>query len=665
MSGNPPPIKISLQSLSDTKIQEIAYDGRETFIQPLSMSESLTDLANRIDFLAENEDEETQTDDATSTSVDEAQYQAKQWPWENIRTQIQRSVIEMNVLTDVLSIAQNKPTNVPKETAESSDSNRYMMYDFASKEAEPSKQSLQMITKKRCLGAASKILLSGADRLNKAKSESSFQNTYHSELLKLRQRWRVRRVGEKILGELSFRTAGSDYWHMGSFEVIKKSDEDSDTLDDYEQNLTKLTPNVPKSPIKVVVSSDLRGFSSLSVQIMDLSKDEAIKSCTLSLSDIENSAMSSANDPLWHRVLCNAQNVLFCRELFARLSKEAVQQKTLGTASPIVVIGDTITTNIFPKIQLRVQLLFSKTHPTKRNPRQASIFSIQNALMHLLLRYFSKRLHISPPHPTTAALGLTTQMRHAAVHHNSLNQLAATAKKTTLSFVDVLITMSKHYEVRQRVCDTIKVLSNEFSDPDVLAHWSLASSKTESSARLTIANSGFESCYRSAVQVIVKPDCIKILQRDARSLTLSVDPTDLHNYFVSLVASHQLMTVQVLSRTLGWTMLHVSPHSSLGLTPDIKNRGSVLISSNNGAVSVAIACNEMIGGPIQYTTHVQYTKAHDRSQLEGTMYDDPDFSLESEKYLPLGGVWMKVNWPQLHGRHFIQKMETLLTSLVY
>lgn len=661
MSNNPPNIKISLQSLSDTKIQEIAYDGRETYIQPLSMSDSLTDLANRIDFLAEKDSD----NDDDALPKEDVQNQVKQWPWENIRLQIHRSLVEMNVLTDVLSIAQNKPANLTKEAGESSDTNRYMMFDFASKEAETTKQPLQMITKKRCLGAASKILLSGADRLTRAKSESSFQNTYHSELLKLRQRWRVRRVGEKILGDLSFRTAGSDYWHLGSFEVIKKSDEDGDAFDEYEKNLLKLTPNVPKSPIKVVVSSDLRGFSALSVQIFNISKSKPVEECFLSLSDVENAAKATANDPLWHRKLCNAQNVLFCRELFARISKEAVQQKTSGTASPIIVIGDTITTNIFPQRQLRVQLLFSKTSPTQSNSKMPAIFSIQNALMHLLLQYFSKRLCVSAPHPTVAALGLTNQMRHSAVQHNSLGQLSIASEKASLSFVGSLITMAKHYEVRRRVCDVIKSVSNKFCDPDIQAHWSTVSNMKESSVRVTIANSGFESCYRSAVQILVKPDCIKVLQRESRSLTLSVDPTELHNHFISLVASHQLMTVNVLSRTLGWTMLQFSPHSSLGLTPDIKNRGTILISVNNSSSSVAISCSELNCGSISYTVHVQHSKLHDKNHDESTFGADGFSMLESEKYLSLGGAWKKVNWPQLHGRHFIQKMETLLTSLAY
>ncbi len=49
------------------------------------------------------------------------------------------------------------------------------------------------------------------------------------ELLKLRQNWRLKKVGNTILGDLSYRTAGSQYRQCtGVFEVSKSDEGDND-----------------------------------------------------------------------------------------------------------------------------------------------------------------------------------------------------------------------------------------------------------------------------------------------------------------------------------------------------------------------------------------------------------------------------------------------------
>ena len=44
---------------------------------------------------------------------------------------------------------------------------------------------------------------------------------FHIELLRLRQNWRLKKVGNSILGDLSYRTAGSQFKQSGLFEVTK------------------------------------------------------------------------------------------------------------------------------------------------------------------------------------------------------------------------------------------------------------------------------------------------------------------------------------------------------------------------------------------------------------------------------------------------------------
>ena len=95
---------------------------------------------------------------------------------------------------------------------------------------------VSLIAKRQALNNnVSKILTSGAEHMKSLQSENRTagdcnrnQANFHFELLRLRQNWRLKKVSNTILGDLSFKTAGSQYKQSGIFEVIK-SDEKSET----------------------------------------------------------------------------------------------------------------------------------------------------------------------------------------------------------------------------------------------------------------------------------------------------------------------------------------------------------------------------------------------------------------------------------------------------
>ena len=72
-------------------------------------------------------------------------------------------------------------------------------------------QVFQLISKKKSLATAAQLLLKGAEKLNKSLAENQEnrrQRDFNSELLRLRSQWKLRKVGDKILGDLSYRSAG-------------------------------------------------------------------------------------------------------------------------------------------------------------------------------------------------------------------------------------------------------------------------------------------------------------------------------------------------------------------------------------------------------------------------------------------------------------------------
>ena len=62
-----------------------------------------------------------------------------------------------------------------------------------------------------------------------------------------------------------------------------------------------------------------------------------------------------SQDVPWVRKLEAAQNVLFCKELFAHLAKEAVQ---LQAAIPHMVVGNQITASVIKTNNLNTEFFF-------------------------------------------------------------------------------------------------------------------------------------------------------------------------------------------------------------------------------------------------------------------------------------------------------------------
>ena len=179
----------------------------------------------------DDEDLEAKEDEEKDTKEANAQQQNK-WPWESVRDHLRDALAEVSVLSDVLSVATKEcgrdHANNPK---------RYMILDGPTAfEPIDQRPHVSLLAKKKVLNEqVSKILSSGAEHLRSLQSENRTgvnesgqrnNNNFHFELLRLRQNWRLKKVSNSILGDLSFKTAGSLYKQNGVFEVIKADEKD-------------------------------------------------------------------------------------------------------------------------------------------------------------------------------------------------------------------------------------------------------------------------------------------------------------------------------------------------------------------------------------------------------------------------------------------------------
>ncbi|KAG8453009.1 hypothetical protein GDO86_004715 [Hymenochirus boettgeri] len=573
MSGGPP-VRISIETSSEKQVQEVGLDGSETYLQPLSMSQNLARLAQRIDFSQDSGEEEEGEGTRDSQWVDQdeeeglVKFQPSLWPWDSVRNNLRGSLTEMCVLYDVLNIVKEK---------------RYMHLDPVSQEALPAKpnqHALLLVSKKKSLAGAAQILLKGAERLTKSvaeNQENKRQRDFNSELLRLRQHWKLRKLGDKILGDLSYRSAGSLFPHHGTFEVIKNTDIDLDkkVSEDY-------------CPLDVHIPSDLEGSAYLKVSIQKQAPDIG----DLGTVNLFKRPLPKAKPgtPHWQTRLEAAQNVLLCKEIFAQLSREAVQIKS---QIPHIVVKNQIISQPFPGLQLSISLCHSSND--KKSQKSANekmgaedhLYVLEHNL-HQLIREFHKQTlsNIVMPHPASAPFG-HKRMRLAGPQAFDKSEISSMQQNEGL--LEKIIKQAKHVFLRRRTARTIDSLASRIEDPQIQAHWSSINDVYESSVKVLITSQGYEQiCKSIQLQLNIAVDQIRVVHRDGRVITLSHQEQELQDFLLSQMSQHQVLAVQQLAKVMGWHVLSFSNHVGLGPVESIGNASSITVASPNGDYEISV-----------------------------------------------------------------------------
>ncbi|XP_071589866.1 mediator of RNA polymerase II transcription subunit 17 [Heliangelus exortis] len=636
-----PAVRISIESACEKQVQEVGLDGSETYLQPLSMSQNLARLAQRIDFSQGSGSEEDEPGSAGRTWAEPAEtedeeglvkFQPSLWPWDSVRNNLRSALTEMCVLYDVLSIVKDK---------------KFMTLDPVVQDPLPPKQNpqfLQLISKKKSLAGAAQILLKGAERLSKSvaeNQENKRQRDFNSELLRLRQHWKLRKVGDKILGDLSYRSAGSLFLHHGTFEVIKNTDIDLDKKipEDY-------------CPLDVQIPSDLEGSAYIKVSIQKQAPDIG----DLGTVNLFKRPMpkSKPGSPHWQTKLETAQNVLLCKEIFAQLSREAVQIKS---QIPHIVVKNQIISQPFPGLQLSISLC----HSSNDKKSQKSASEKQNAEDHLyvlehnlhqLIRECHKQTLSSTvmPHPASAPFG-HKRMRLAGPQAFDKNDISSLQSNEGL--LEKIIKQAKHIFLRRRTARTIDSLASRIEDPQIQAHWSNINDVYESSVKVLITSQGYEQiCKSIQLQLNIGVEQIRVVHRDGRVITLSHQEQELQDFLLSQMSQHQVHAVQQLAKVMGWHVLSFSNHVGLGPVESIGNASAITVASPNGDYAISVRNGPESGSKVM----VQFPRSQCKDLPKGDV-------LQDNKWNHLRGPFKEVQWNKMEGRNFVYKMELLMAAL--
>nr|XP_023022515.1 mediator of RNA polymerase II transcription subunit 17 [Leptinotarsa decemlineata] len=459
-------VNISVEAPIENQIQEITFDGTEVYQPPLTLSESLAKYAQKIDFSKlsdlEIRKEESNEDSKSDTDSKDA-FQSSLWPWDSVRTKMRSALQEICVLADVLAIAKEK---------------RYLVLDPVQQEPLETKPMVQIYARKKALAGAASVLLAGAEKMKTSQTEAARNRTtldFHIELLRLRQNWRLKKVSNTIIGDLSYRTTGSKYLQTGTFEVTKAEDEEKVNSPPSSPLPGGPAPPKANSALRVSIPTELQGVAYIEV----LCQKDQEDLCSVNLNLLGTGPPPSNPDMHWQQKLEAAQNVLFCKELFNQLAKEAVQ---LQAPIPHMVVGNQIMATVLPGIQLIIALRHSTTGDKKQqNPALSKSdhdHVLEHSLHQLLREVHHKNTHHPFPHPATGPLGPSKKRMIAGPMAADRYELLEMTKSQTL--LDQIVQQAQHFIMRMRTEYVLDTIAKEVKDPLITSHWNTLNSPTQS-----------------------------------------------------------------------------------------------------------------------------------------------------------------------------------------
>lgn len=500
---------------------------------------------------------------------DADRFNANLWPWDSVRNKLRDAMTEVCVLSDVLSIAKRK---------------QYMVLDPVPQESQSIKPVVQIFSRKKALSSAANILLTGAEQLRSSQSENKGSRNvsdFHIDLLRLRQNWRLKKVGNSIVGDLSYKTAGSKYPQNGVFEVTKAEEET-----DAEKSSSSTSASRSMSAIRVTVPSELQGVAYIKV----ITQKDQEDLCLATVNLLGHGPNITHQTGIWQKSLEYAQNVLFCKELFSQLAREAVQ---LQAPIPHVVVGNQIRATLLSGIQLIISLCHSTSvDSSNTGPITDHDHVLEHSLHQLLREVHYKNTHLPLPHHVLGGSPGPSKKRILAgpMAADRYELLEMTKTQTLL---EQIIAQAQHIFMRKRTQYVLDTLARDVKDPQIISHWNSMNSPTMSCVKINIFTYGYDTVCRSPISIHVKERTLKCITREGRVMHMSYEPQELRDLILCQINYHQISGLQLVAKAMAWQTLSNSNHLGIGQIEPLGNATSCLLSSPNGdrMLAVTIHCD--------------------------------------------------------------------------
>lgn len=660
-------VPIRIEPTDEYKIQEITYDGQEKYIPPLSMSENLSQLIQKIDFsqpIDELKEELEQGDDGPTIEAKNMQA-GSSWPFDSMRSKLRLALTEICVLHDVLSIAKER---------------KYMVFDTVNPKQVDQRPIVASLGKKMALADAARVLIDGASTLKGSRvaersslgSSGTLENwtptkstvdesNFYDELIEMRKNWRLKSIGNIIMGDLSyFRPVGHRFTTGSCFKVSRTTPE---------------TKNPANQAISVEVPKDLEGRAHIQVSI--------IKNEDISLVDLSTSAHGRSyevrKNGTWQEKLGSAQNVLFCKELFSHLAQQTVQyQFTI----PTTVTGNQIILALFPDIKLYITLVHKNPHTRCSEGMSEGMIKLQKEhkpvlehSLHQMLRDFYANMFRK-----MQGRDVPREVGPCAIDKQTLSEISRQE-----SSLDKVVQQAQHLIMRQQTMEVIDSFAARYKDPMIISHWFCLNSPTTSIARVDIVSHNNEVLGRSHILIYIGTRQLRVITRDCKNLVLGYEADELRHLLIWQSCLHQFIASDKLSKLLGWYTLILNYSVNVTRRDVSSTAFSLVICSSNCKHLISIKSGPQFGLVVSVTQFKESTSVaglingiNGFTDGRHTTADGDETTIESilsanfngnasdrqlSKLQDLVENFREIEWNKMQGKDFLTKLELLMAAL--
>lgn len=608
-------LKISVERLLEQEVDEINRAGEEKYIKPFNLSEELTYLAGKIDFYEgiqghhdpeEMNEEDEKTEDSNSENKKEQKdTKHEEWHWSSVHSKLRIALSEVCVMLDVLQTLNKK---------------RYLILDPIEQAIEPDKQTVQMLEKRKILAKVGNTIAKGASGLgiksNKPETiviDGSEEHDYYTQLMELRQFWRVKKSGNQITGDLSYHTSGSKFWHPGVFEVKAHGIDNDD-----------------EKTLGINISPDLMKDSEIQVQVIDCDRRFPWTSKTFPIQFEDN-----FGNP-WEKNMSKAQHNLFNKEIFSQLSNDAFQGSFLG----IDVLNSQIRCKILQNVEVIISHQFEEDSSVNNDFNDVETANDLKLLLHSLVYQQHRNTSKFPtPYPSTSNY-FGKQSKSSSI----INLLHRTHGIQQPSVLQEFLKQAEHKVWVHRVNSFLYQQSTSISEPNINFHWDLINSRLKSVVKVVLSTRCYHKSFTSNFLISINKDGFKVFSEDLVSLILPLDVGSLFRLMQTQIHNHVKIVIKGLCKLHGWSVVHLSTGKSL-LASVQHIEGPIIISNFKKNKTASLKISDL--GDIK----IKITKDHCEKNQSTCL----DFDFQSLR-MPS----FNIPWDCLPGTYLTEKIESLL-----
>lgn len=334
----------------------------------------------------------------------------------------------------------------------------------------------------------------------------------------------------------------------------------------------KIENNTSKSQfLSVIVPEEFKENFFIKIEIVNSMKQSKNKASVFDkhFSLFSNSSNGQNEQLSWQETLEQAQNTIFCKEIYNQLLREVFDHNITQDLRPIV-IGNSIRMMVTQEYDLVISLVNSD----KGTSVLPTDYNYDNAMLEYFLhdslkRYFEQNFFHYDQRPITSAFAYNSHVKIAGMAYVNLNNEEDSAiinlpksinhllnKKKKINLLQSIKEKAEHLFLRKKVLRILNRICREIPEPHFLIEPCLWNNATSTDIRVTIMSQYYDTLSKSSFYIRLKQNQVNLLNRSNNmNLSFSDCIHNLRYYFIDQCCFHQTNLIVSLSQQLGWSLL--------------------------------------------------------------------------------------------------------------